>query len=66
MLSTDQDGVELDGPETARAEALRSLVDMAREALPTVEEPTFATVVRQENGTAFFRTSLTLRHQWLG
>ena len=65
-LSTDQEGVKLEGPQAARTEALRWLAGMAREALPTVEEPTFAAVVREQNGTAFFRTSLTLRHQWLG
>jgi hypothetical protein len=61
----DPDGVELDGPETARSEALRSLADMARDVLPVVDERTFSTAVRPEDGTAIFRTSLTLKNEWL-
>src|SRR5947209_15628072 len=65
-ISTDQVGLELDGLETARAQALRSLADMAWDVLPSVDERTFATAVRLQNGTTVFRTSLTLKNEWLG
>jgi len=34
---TDQSGLELDGPEQARSEAIKALPDVARDVLPDGE-----------------------------
>jgi hypothetical protein len=57
----DPVGLELDGPEQARAEAVKALPDMARDVLPDGDHLRLAVSVRDETGRVFFRASLTLR-----
>jgi hypothetical protein len=65
-LSVDEDGLELDGPEQARTEALRALPDMARDVFPQGQDRTLVTTVRTEDEAVIFRASLTLKCEWLG
>jgi hypothetical protein len=58
-------GMQLDGPERARAEAVKALPDMARDVLPDGEELTLAVAVRDMDGRVFFRASLTLKCEWV-
>jgi hypothetical protein len=60
----DQVGLNLDGPEQARTEAVKALPDIARDVLPDGHDRTIAVSVRDETGRVFFRASLTLRCEW--
>jgi hypothetical protein len=57
----DQIGLELDGPEQARAEAVRALTDIARDVLPNGEKLSLIVAVREGDGPVFFRASLTFQ-----
>jgi hypothetical protein len=57
----DQVGLELDGPDQARGEAVKALPDMARDVLPDGDHLRLSVTVRDETGRVFFRASLTLR-----
>ncbi len=56
----DEEGVLLDGIEQARAEALKALPDMARDALPNAGSSEFVVEVRDDAGRKLLRVSLSL------
>jgi hypothetical protein len=64
-VTTDLDGLELDGPETAKAEAVRVLPNVARDVLPDGDARTLSTTVRTADQGSIFRASLTLRCEWV-
>jgi hypothetical protein len=60
-LTADEEGLDLDGIEQAREEAVRALPDLARDLLPDGDRRSFAVTVRDESGTALLTATLTLR-----
>ncbi len=56
----DEEGVLLDGIEKARAEALKALPDMARDALPSGGSSEFVVEVRDDAGRKLLRVTLSL------
>jgi hypothetical protein len=64
LSTTDLDGLELDGPEAARVEAVRALSEIARDALREGHARTLTATVRTP-GEAILRASLTLECEWL-
>jgi hypothetical protein len=56
----DDIGVEFENLEAARAEAQRSLPEMAREVLPDGNHRTFVVSMRNEAGAVVVRMSLSL------
>jgi hypothetical protein len=57
----DEDGIELDGVESARFQAQRGLVDMARDVVPGGGPRRTMTVrVRDETGRPVLRAALAL------
>jgi hypothetical protein len=56
----DEEGVALHGIEQARAEALKALPDMARDALPSGGSRDFVVEVRDDAGRKLLRVSLSL------
>ena len=60
----DLNGLEMDGPEEARAEAVKALPDVARDVLPDGDGLTMTIAVRERDGPVFFRASLTLKCEW--
>jgi hypothetical protein len=56
----DEAGVEFETLEEAKAEAQRSLPEMAREELPCSNHRTFVVSVRNEAGGVVVRMSLSL------
>lgn len=56
----DEDGLELDNIETAKAEAQKALPDLARDGLPDGNHNTFVVSVRDEEGKVVLRAALSL------
>lgn len=54
----DDEGLEFDGIERARDEAMRGLADLAREAIPKSTRRELAVDVRDEAGRQLLRVSL--------
>jgi hypothetical protein len=63
-LTRDEVGLELRDVDQVRTEAVRALPDLARENLPDGDELVFAVHVRDENGQAIFRATLSFRAAW--
>jgi hypothetical protein len=59
-------GLELDGAETARSEALRALPGITRDVFPDGEKLIVTVLVREMDGAQLFRASLTFRCEWVG
>lgn len=59
----DEVGIECDGLEEARREAIGGLIDLAREYLKDREGQQFFIQVRDEKGNKLARLSLSLRMQ---
>ena len=59
-LTLDEDGVRLDGPQTAKAEALGALAEKVRGASPDGDHLEFAVEVRDEIGHRLWRARLSL------
>jgi hypothetical protein len=57
----DQDGLDLDGIEQAKATAMGALPDLARDVLPDGDEREFAVIVRDEDGRRLLKVSLSLK-----
>jgi hypothetical protein len=64
-ILNDTEGLELDGIEAARLEAIRALPDMARDALPDGDQQTFVVRVRDESGQTVLIAALSFVVQWL-
>jgi hypothetical protein len=60
-LTADEEGLDLDGIEQARDEAVRALPDLAHDTLPDGDWRSFAVTVRDESGKAVLTATLTLR-----
>jgi hypothetical protein len=60
---TDTEGLELDGIEAARSEAIRALPDMARDALPDGDQRSFVVCVRDESGQTLLLATHSLTVQ---
>jgi len=58
VLESDPDGLELKGLENAKQEAVKVLVDLAKEALPSVLRQKLSVEVRNGDGNLVFRTVL--------
>jgi hypothetical protein len=56
----DDVGEVLDGPEAAFSEAMGLLLELAQQLLPTSRECTLTSTVRDENGMAVLKTTLSL------
>jgi uncharacterized membrane protein len=56
----DTEGLELNSVAAAKAEALKTLPDIAKEKPPQGEQRVIAIHVRDDTGQAVLRTSLTL------
>ncbi|MER8491590.1 hypothetical protein NKH53_25530 [Mesorhizobium australicum] len=59
----DKVGIECDGLEQARREAMEGLIDLAREYLKDFDGQQFFIQVRDEKGNQVARLSLSLRMQ---
>jgi hypothetical protein len=60
LSHTDDEGIELDGLETARDEALALLGGIAKDELPDGDAREFVVRVRGENGVTVLTASLVL------
>jgi hypothetical protein len=56
----DNEGVELDGVEEAKTEAVTALPDMASDALPCGDRRDFVITVRDEGGHQVMKATLSL------
>ncbi|MGF9760694.1 hypothetical protein AAII07_36445 [Microvirga sp. 0TCS3.31] len=56
----DNEGLELQNLDTAKAEAQKALPDLARDALPAGDQNTFIVSVRDEAGQVVLRAALSL------
>jgi hypothetical protein len=61
----DDEGAELASLEAARQEAIRALVDLARDARPAPDRCDFSVKVRDEEGAYCCAASLSLQADWL-
>ena len=61
----DGEGLELEDPEQARTEAVRTLGKVVLEALPCGPHREFEVVVRSEEGKPIFRATITIAEQRL-
>ena len=59
VLNRDEFGVDLEGFQDARDQAIALLPDIARAELPDGERHTFACWVRDERGRVIYRGTLT-------
>ena len=59
-LIPDDEGIEMQDIEAAKAEAQRALADIAKDALPDGEQRTFVVSVRDEAGQVVVRAALSL------
>ena len=64
-LHEDDEGSDLLGFEQARDEAVGWLSEVARDQLPDGEYREFVATVRDENGVALYRASLTFHGERL-
>jgi hypothetical protein len=56
----DNEGLDLEGVEEAKAEALNTLPDMARDALPDGDSRDFVVTVRDETDRPVWRVRLSI------
>jgi hypothetical protein len=61
LSHTDDEGIELDGLETARQEALAMLGGIARDELPDGDAREFVVRIRNDAGSVLLTASLVLR-----
>ncbi len=61
----DDQGTEFPGLKEAREGAIRALPDVARDLLPDGDRRDFVVTVKDANGRALFRASLSFRSEWL-
>jgi hypothetical protein len=59
-LVSDNEGLELQNIDMAKAEAQKALPDLARDALPGDDQKTFIVSVRDEAGQVVLRAALSL------
>ncbi len=59
-LIPDGEGIEMQDFEAAKAEAQKSLADIAKDALPDGEQRSFVVSVRDESGQVVVRAALSL------
>ncbi|MBZ9775477.1 DUF6894 family protein [Mesorhizobium sp. CO1-1-8] len=59
----DEVGIECDGIEAARREAMEGLIDLARESLKNLDDQQLFIQVRDEKGKKLARLSLSLQMQ---
>ena len=64
-FTPDEEGIDCDGPEAVRSQAIAALPEIARDALPDSDHHAMTVTVRDETGEAVYRASLTLAAQWL-
>jgi hypothetical protein len=64
-ILNDTEGLELDGIEAARREAMRALPEMAKDTLPNQDQRTLAMWVRDESGQTVLMAALSLMVQEL-
>lgn len=57
--------VDLNDAESARRAAIATLVDIARESLPSGDRRVFRACVRDEAGRLIYETALTLDGHWV-
>ncbi len=60
LLTSDREGLEMDGPDEARRAALTTLPEMARDLSPNSDACDIVATVRDETG-ALFRVALSIR-----
>ncbi|KQQ33232.1 hypothetical protein ASF58_24185 [Methylobacterium sp. Leaf125] len=60
----DEEGVELEDLETGRREALRTLGEVAREALSKGDEQTLRASIRDANGHVAYTATVTVTGTW--
>ena len=56
----DHEGIDLEGVEEAKAEAVNTLPDMARDGLPEGDSRDFVVIVRDETDRPVWRVRLAL------
>lgn len=64
-LTVDAEGTEFPDAEAARAEAIRTLPDVARDEIADGSSREVMLLMRDEAGRAIFTASLTLAAKWL-
>ena len=62
----DDQGTEFPGLKEARDGAIRALPDVARDLLPDGDRRDFTVTIKDADGRALFRASLSFRAEWLG
>ena len=63
--TVDDQGTEFPGLKEARDGAIRALPDVARDLLPDGDRRDFTVTVKDADGRALFRASLSFRGEWL-
>ena len=56
----DEEGLELDGIESVRSEAIRALPDIARDVAPEGDERSIVVAARDESGQTVLMAALSL------
>jgi len=59
-FAADDEGQEFDDLQSAKAEAQRSVVDMARDEIPDGDHRSFVVVIRDEAGREVLKVALAL------
>jgi hypothetical protein len=57
---TDEEGLELDGIESVRVEAIRTLPEIAKDLLPNCDERSIVVAARDESGQTVLMAALSL------
>lgn len=64
--TSDDEGLVLANRETARREAIASLIDLARDELPDGDHRSFVIKVREDDGDYMLAATLSLDSDWIG
>jgi hypothetical protein len=60
----DDVGLEMQGDDLVRTEAIDALADVAREELPDGDEAVYAVEVRDVSGRVVFKATLNFKAEW--
>ena len=60
----DDEGIDLPDAEAARMEVLKSLAEIAKEALPKSDEQVFSASARNASGDIVYSASVTVSGAW--
>lgn len=61
---TDEEGMDLPDVEAGRAEVLRTLAEIAKDALPKSDQQAFTAAIRDASGNVVYSAKVTVVGEW--